>query len=84
MSCNFIESVLKAIETSGRNPQLKSRLNNEKDLIKSGKLSNSFAGCFTEILFDGKESSKAVEIRYDDCYRNIKDVDCKIDVWIIF
>ncbi|CAG8452062.1 5283_t:CDS:10 [Funneliformis mosseae] len=73
------KSVLKAIETSGRNPKLKSRLNNEQDLIKSGKLSNSFTGCFKEILFNGRESRKAVEIRYDDCDRNIKEVDYKIN-----
>jgi hypothetical protein len=33
-----------------------------------------------EILFDGKEPIKAAEVRYDDYYRNLKKVDCKIDV----
>jgi len=45
-----------------------------------GQFSNNFIGCFTEILFDGREPFKAAKIRYDDFDRNLKEVDCKIDV----
>jgi hypothetical protein len=44
------------------------------------QLPNSFVGDFTEILFNGREPIKAAEIRYDDYDRNLKKVDCKIDV----